>query len=159
MSGLEVPGLVLGVLGVFPVLISAVKIAVKGRVAPSVSSWARKLRTEEVLFHQFVSHLLAPDVSDGDIQRLLGNGSSPDLDAWKDPRLEAALLKKLGNNKAGNMMEILGEIRKLLLDLSGEIGKVNNATVRIQSVQLLHSTNDLANPYHPTIGLVRKAHH
>lgn len=127
MSGLEVAGLILGVLGVFPVLITAVKTAVKGRVAPSASSWARKLRTEEVLFHQFVSHLLASDVSDGDIQKLLGQGPSPDLDTWEDPRLEATLLKKLGKKKAGNMMDILGEIREFLQALNDEIAEINNA--------------------------------
>ena len=126
MSGFEVVGLVLGVL---PVVTMAIKMA-KGRTIPCAYSWSIKLKTETIIFHGFLRNLLASDVPDGNIRKLLGQGSSADLEAWKDPLLETTLLEKLGKERADIMLGILRQIGELLKVLAAEITKINSGLVR-----------------------------
>ncbi|KAK3318120.1 hypothetical protein B0H66DRAFT_225769 [Apodospora peruviana] len=127
MSGFEVVGLLLGM---FPVVITTVKTfkAIKaGRASTFFTSLSRKLKTEQVIFHEFVRNLLSSDASDAHIRNLLGIGRpAPDLAAWKDSRLQDALCAKLGKEKAENMLEILEEIGKLLQDLNTELSKISS---------------------------------
>jgi len=149
MSGFEVVGVVLGAL---PVVTMAIKMA-KGRTTPCAYSWSIKLSTETIIFHGFLRNLLASDVPDGNIRKLLGQGPSPDLEAWKDPLLASTLLKKLGKERADNMVGILQQIRDLLKVLAAEIAKISSGLVRLPSSTSTSPNSAVADAlYMPHVG-------
>lgn len=116
MSGFEIVGVILGA---YPLIISALDAYKATRGGKGAVSLARNLKTEEIIFGEFVHHLLAPNVSGTDLTRLTttASGAIP----WNDATLQAALRARLGNVKADNVIETLSEIQDLLISLEHEL--------------------------------------
>ncbi|KAL8941509.1 MAG: hypothetical protein Q9216_002191 [Gyalolechia sp. 2 TL-2023] len=118
MSGFEIVGVILGAYPVIISLLEAYKATKGGKGAVSL---ARNLKTEEIIFGEFVHHLVAPNVSGPDLARLtskVASNSAP----WGNATLQNDMRTRLGSVKADNVIEILGEIQELLDSLQQELG-------------------------------------
>ena len=117
MSGIEVIGVILGL---YPVIIKALDVYKATRGGKGASSLERNLRTEEIIFGEFVHKLVAPNVSETELVRLKVS-APPDLALWENKTLQANMRARLGTDKADNVVEILGEIQDLLETLHKEL--------------------------------------
>ena len=135
MSGFEVIGVILGV---YPLIVNALEVYKATKAGKQALSLARNLKTEEIIFGEFVYHLLAPNVSEADLVRLK-DPTSPDLDLWKNITLQANLRDRLGSEKAGVVVEALQEINELLRSLQDELSptKSDHGVVRY-FLQMVH---------------------
>ncbi|KAH7409371.1 hypothetical protein BKA64DRAFT_664786 [Cadophora sp. MPI-SDFR-AT-0126] len=121
MTGFEVAGVILGL---YPLIETAVNVfkATKttGNAAASLN---RRLTIERVIYRQFVLNLLASDVPEEHIKKLLSTEST-DRQSWNDPTLSAKLSRRLGDN-AEPILGILQELNKILSDLTEEFKHLN----------------------------------
>lgn len=125
MSGFEIVGVILGA---YPLIIGALDAYKATRGGKGAVSLARNLKTEEIIFGEFVHHLLAPNVSGTELTRLTANASG--VVPWSDARLQTDLRARLGNVKADNVIETLGEIQDLLISLQHELAPSDQGIVR-----------------------------
>ncbi|MCJ1393441.1 hypothetical protein MMC18_006316 [Xylographa bjoerkii] len=120
MSGFEIVGVILGV---YPIIVDALALYKATKAGNRAASLSRNLKTESIIFGEFVYHLLAPNVSLDELTRLK-DPKSPDLELWKDATLHAHLKDRLGSEKAEVVVEILQEIHALLRSLELELSAV-----------------------------------
>jgi len=106
--------------------ISVYKATKSGRPAAALT---RRLKTEEAIYHQFIHKLLAPNVAEDEIQKLL-NQDSPDLQRWKDDSLNKKIRERLGNKRADIILESLEEMEKILRSLNAELSNISRGIVR-----------------------------
>ena len=125
MSGFEVVGVILGA---YPVIINALEVYKATKGGKGAVSFARNLKTEEIIFGEFVHHLVAPNVSQRDLV-LLTSSTSPDLALWKKDTLQIDMKARLGSDKADNIIEILEEIQELLDFLRQELAPSDQGVV------------------------------
>ena len=117
MSGFEIVGVILGV---YPVLQGILEVykATKGR--KGAVSLARQLMTEEIIFQEFVDHLVSPTLSD--TGTFYHRSLAPlDLTKWRSEKLKDDIRARLGPAKAENLLAILEEIWDLLNSLQEEL--------------------------------------
>lgn len=126
MSGIEVAGVILGL---YPAIITALNVYRATKGGKGALSLARNLKTEEIIFGEFVHHLVAPNVSKADLVRLK-TSASPDLALWTDKTLQANMRARLGAEKADNVVGILKEMHELLETLQEELAPVAHGVVR-----------------------------
>ena len=126
MSGFEIIGIILGT---YPLVISALELYRATRGSKGAVSLARNIKTEEIIFGEFVHHLVAPNVSEKDLARLK-LAAARDIGLWDDDALQAKLRSRLGAEKADNVLEILREIQKLLRKLQEELAPIDHGIVR-----------------------------
>ncbi|KAL8722295.1 MAG: hypothetical protein Q9225_001200 [Loekoesia sp. 1 TL-2023] len=117
MSGFEIIGVILGA---YPLIVSALDAYKATRGDKGAVSLARNLKTEEIIFGEFVHHLVAPNVSETDLVRLT-TSTSPDLALWNNDALKADMKARLGSDKTENVVGILQEIQELLDSLHREL--------------------------------------
>ncbi|MCJ1405771.1 hypothetical protein MMC11_009001 [Xylographa trunciseda] len=120
MSGFEVVGVILGV---YPVIVDALALYKATKAGKGAASLSRNLRTESIIFGEFVYNLLAPNVCPDELTRLK-DPRSADLELWKDATLHAHFKDRLGSEKAEVVVEILQEIHALLRSLELELSAV-----------------------------------
>lgn len=118
MSGFEVIGVVLGV---WPLVTNAVYLykAAKGGLGRDLL--LHEVKTEEVIFTEFVKHLLASDVSEADLLSL-SNKENPNLTLWKDEELNAKLGRRLGKEKSEVVLRTLQLMGALLTSVNDQLG-------------------------------------
>lgn len=126
MSGFEIIGVILGA---YPLIIRALDAYKATRGDRGAVSLARNLKTEEIIFEEFVHHLVAPNVSETDLVRLT-TSTSPDLALWNNDTLQADMKARLGSDKAENVVGILQEIQELLDSLRQELAASEQGVVR-----------------------------
>ncbi|MCJ1381136.1 hypothetical protein MMC17_004245 [Xylographa soralifera] len=129
MSGFEIIGVILGV---YPIIVDALALYKATKAGKRAAALTRNLKTESIIFGEFVYHLLAPNVSLDELTRLK-DPKSPDLELWKDVTLHASLKDRLGSEKAEVVVEILQEIHALLRSLEIEL----SAAPTEQTIELL----------------------
>jgi hypothetical protein len=129
MSGVEIAGLVLGA---FPVAIWALE---RYREVARMMGFWYEIRLEyqrssnELKFHRLsfirnLKQLLLPLVhDDAQLQRLI---SDPGGEAWQDPEVQSALEARL-QDSYDLYLEILSEMRRVMLDLNQELAIDNDA--------------------------------
>lgn len=120
MSGFEIAGLLLGV---YPIVLGAINVYKATKSGRAAAVLIRRLKTEEVVYRQFVQKLLISNVSQEQVQKLLDR-KSPDMKSWKDSTLNRKLGDRLGSDKADLILEILREMDKLLKDLNTEFSNI-----------------------------------
>ena len=120
MSGFEIIGVILGV---YPLIVDALALYKATKAGKGAAALTRNLKTESIIFGEFVYNLLAPNVSLDELTRLK-DPRSPDLELWKDATLHAHFKDRLGPKKAGVVVEILREIHALLKSLELELSVV-----------------------------------
>lgn len=118
MSGFEIAGLILGS---YPFLVTALAVYKETRSGQGARRLVQNLTTEETVFYNFLFRLLAPPIiSEADFARLT-NPACPDLNLWKDAKLEKKLEDRLGRKNADAVVGILKEIHRLLSWLRDEL--------------------------------------
>ncbi|KAL8834256.1 MAG: hypothetical protein Q9170_003843 [Blastenia crenularia] len=110
MSGFEIIGVILGG---YPLVIRALEVYKATRGGKGAASLARNLKTEEIIFGEFVHNLVAPNVSEADLVRLTAP-TAPDFTLWHSDTIQAGMRARLGNDKADNAVAILKEIQESL---------------------------------------------
>lgn len=115
MSGFEVVGVILGLYPIIGTVLKAYKASKGGKGAQQL---IRVLKVEELIFGEFVHHLLAPNVSEAELV-LLKASSSHDPLLWTNAA--ASMTRRLGLEKARLIVEILQEMCILLRSLQGEL--------------------------------------
>lgn len=154
MSGLAVVGIVLGAL---PLIISAFEhaqsLAKKWNLlnnfnAEHLKVW-NDVKDEELMYRLQLQTLLSPLVRNGDLaeDRLETLLSNPQSDAWKEPDLDTALKKRLGeahDRYFGNVEDIQVLAWRLLepFTQSPTFRTKMQAMVRSSWVVYLYSTSD-----------------
>lgn len=126
MSGFEIAGLILGS---YPLLVTAVAVYNETKSGKGARRLVLNLKTQEAIFHNSIRRLLAPPIiSEADSARLT-DPAHPDLDLWKDTKLKEKLKARLGRENASIVVEILGEIYKLLCWFHDELKYTDHAMV------------------------------
>jgi hypothetical protein len=122
MSSFEVIGVVLGV---WPVVLNALSVFTATKDGRGARLLLNELRTEELVYREFVKQLLASDVSEADLLQL-SDGKRPNLDLWKDKALNCTLERRLGD-KSEFVLKTLEEMKNILEGLNEKLGA--NVTV------------------------------
>ena len=125
MSGFEIVGVILGA---YPLIIQALDVYRATKGGKGAISLARQLKTEEIIFNEFVYHLVAPSISNSNIVRYKIS-APPDLALWRNCTLQGDMRGRLGVAKADNLLEILEEIEKLLSSLQEELNPSDHGIV------------------------------
>ena len=119
-------------------LMTALEVYSEARSGKGAVRLLRHLKLEEAIFNNFIYHLLAPPtISEVDLIRLT-NPTRPDLDLWKDIKLQEKLRARLGCENARIAVEILGEINQLLILLQNELITNDRGKVRNLAHNIIH---------------------
>lgn len=135
MSGFEVIGLVLGL---YPIVVDAYRKS-KGE---GIEKAIRRLETEHLLFDDFVSRLLGPDLQleEGQLLRLK---TSKDPAFWKENDLQAKLEHRYNFVRTRNIISLISDLNKLLQDIGKELPGAARSFVR--SISTITSVGGSAN--------------
>lgn len=118
MSGFEVAGLILGL---YPLLVAALAVYNETVSGKGARRLVRNLKTEQAIFNNFIHHLLAPPIITEAESARLTDPTGPDLELWKDTKLQKKLEARLGCENASIVVDILREINELLHWLREEL--------------------------------------
>ena len=127
MSGWEVIGLVLAL---YPIVETAVKLYGEAKPGHTASCLIRKLKTEALIYDQFVRNLLEPVLPTSVIERLLDRSSSDLAATWRDGELHKELLDRLGPIKSSHLLDLLVDMNKRLKALEIELTNISRGTVK-----------------------------
>jgi hypothetical protein len=149
MSGLEVVGVVLGVI---PLVVSALEQYAKvaetikrvRRAAQEFRIVARKLEAERVIFRNALTNLLneCTAIGPSTLESLLVNVSH---DAWKQPDVELALAKRLGESMKSYHEHVLS-ISTALHDFKQRLHLRDDGQVSHDPIMLVAITDQLRDP-------------
>lgn len=133
MSGFEVIGVVLGL---WPMVANAVALYKATKEGRGSDLLLHQLDTEELIFRDFVHHLLAAEVSEADLIQL-SDRNRPNVGLWGDKGLHASLERRLGHDKSKVVLKTLKEMDKLLESLRQKLASGNIDTVGFHFPSLL----------------------
>src|SRR5271156_2699676 len=122
MSGFEVIGVVLGV---WPVVLNGLALYKATKDGRGYGLLLNELRTEEIVYREFVQHLLQADVPEADLVQLTDRKRS-NVGLWKDQALHFSLERRLGHEKSKIVLETLAEMDKLLASLGEKLGGIDD---------------------------------
>jgi hypothetical protein len=129
MSGFEAIGLVLGV---WPLVINGLQLYKAAKNGQGWDPLCDEFRVEELIYIDCVRHLLAADVSEGDLLQLTTR-DKPSKHLWKDPALQKSLEKRLGPERTTIVLKTLPEMKTILSSLAEKF------TVHENTVESSHS--------------------
>lgn len=132
MSGVEIAGLVLAVIAVFPTVAAAIRTyreALTKSSSKTAISLSLKVQTGAVVFDQSVRRLLSLVLPEATVAKLIDEDpSNPTL--WETADVDGKLLAKLGPKRAKLLEGTLDEMRQLLKGLQVKLDNINKGTVR-----------------------------
>ena len=117
MSGFEVIGVMLGV---WPVVVNCLTMYKATKDGRGYGLLLNELRTEEIVYREFVQHLLQADVPEADLVQLTDKKRS-NKDLWENRELHFSLERRLGHEKSKVVLEYLVEMDKLLGSLGEKL--------------------------------------
>lgn len=123
MSGFEVIGVILGLYPLIGTALMTYKATKGGKGAKKL---VRDLKVEELIFGEFVHHLLAPNVTEAELVRLK-DPKSLNATSWRNAA--TSMRNRLGLDKARIVIEISQEICALLKTLQKELSSRNHGVV------------------------------
>ena len=126
MSGFEAVGIILGA---WPLVVNAMTVYKLTKSGTGLSLMLHELKTEEMIYTQFVHNLLVSDVTEAELMKL-SNRENPDSGLWKNELLHNNLKQRLGLMKSELVFEKLEEIGKILASLNQKLGGKDAVTVR-----------------------------
>lgn len=136
MAGFEIAGVILGA---YPLIETALTIYMATKTTGNTAiSLTRRLKVETEIYRQFVLKLLASDVPEEEIRRLLSIESN-DRQRWNDSTLHEKLFRRLGTETAVLILDILKELNKILSDLSEEFMHLNRG---VASERRINNSDD-----------------
>lgn len=110
------------VLGVWPVVVNALSLYKATKDGRAYGLLLNELRTEEMVYREFVLLLLQADVPEADLVQLTDRKRS-NVGLWKDKSLHFSLERRLGGQEKSKLvLETLVEMDKLLVSLSEKLG-------------------------------------
>lgn len=118
MSGFEVVGLVLAI---YPLVINGIQFY---KACKSGQGWGlllQEYKTEQIIYTEFVYHLLASDISEADLRQLTTR-KKPNQGLWRDKKLNDGLQERLGKDKSEVVISTLEEMDKLLISITKRFG-------------------------------------
>jgi hypothetical protein len=127
MPGFEIVG---DVLGAWPAVVTEMSSYKPARQGKGLSLMLKELKVEEIIFSEFVSHLLETDTSDQAELLKLSSKEKPDLELWKNKALHNSLKHRLGEKKTAVVFEKLEEMKELLTSLNAKLGGSDLGMVR-----------------------------
>ena len=134
MSGLEIAGVVLGVIPIIQIVLEhfhgdRFKTLVKYQ--HMIRSISRKLEIEQAQFHSTCEKLLSPLVAEDRLAELL---ASPKGSKWKDADLEEDLRDHLGDKKYELYVGIIEDLAGFIISLKEDLGLAD--MVRLEPLSL-----------------------
>lgn len=123
-GGIEVVGIVLAL---YPIVVDTWQAYKAAKSGTEVNQMIQRLQTEQIVFQEFVHHLVGSSITES--QRALLIGSKPrergqqgeEVGCWHDPGLQADLKARLGFEKMQNILTIVENIQALLGCMSKEL--------------------------------------
>jgi hypothetical protein len=122
MSGLEIAGVVLGVLPILQIGLQQFhgdKFKTLIKYQQMIRSVSRKLELEHAQFHSTCEKLLSPLVDEDRLADLL---ASPKGSKWNDADLEENLREHLGDKKYELYISIIKELASYIIGLREDLG-------------------------------------
>jgi hypothetical protein len=117
-SGFEIVGVVLAF---YPIVVDAWQAYKAAKSGIEINQMIQRLKTEQIIFHEFVHHLVGSSISEAERARLNTSHPREAAGCWKDPALESDLKMRLGYVKMQNILTIVGNIHTLLKSMSEEL--------------------------------------
>ena len=108
-------------LGVWPVVLNCLMMYKATKDGRGYGVLLNELKTEEIVYREFVRHLLQADVPEADLVQLTDRKRS-NVDLWNDQALHSSLERRLGEEKSKIVLETLVEMDKLLASLGEKLG-------------------------------------
>jgi len=128
MSGLEVFGAVAAALGLYPVILRACETYKNTKTSGTgFDKIIRRLKTERVVFENFLIILLRPDVEESILARLLDNPG--ESSCWQDPALYNKLKDRHGYKIIEHVLSIVKESSDLLRSIEKSLPGVARSFV------------------------------
>lgn len=118
MSGFEAVGIILGA---WPIVVNAMNAYKLTKNGKGISLLLHELQVEEMIYSEFVHHLLESDISDQAVLLKLSDKTNPDLELWKKKTLHDSLKRRLGEKKSTLVFQKLEEMKKLLASLNEKL--------------------------------------
>lgn len=115
MSGFEVIGLVLGI---YPIVVTLCEQYRAAKAGEGFEKLIRRLDTEQFLFEDFVTRLLAPDVEESELIHLK---TATDLNCWKDNNLRKQLEHRHGFRKTKHIISTIQDLYELLQSIQNDL--------------------------------------
>jgi hypothetical protein len=139
MSGFEAVG---AVLGLWPVVINAFIAYEATKDNTGCDLLLHELETEEIIYREFVHHLLASDVSETDLLQITDR-QKPNVGLWKDKALHASLERRLGD-KSEVVVKTLKDMDNILATLNEKLRANDTGSVWLYSLKyrLFHGRAD-----------------
>jgi hypothetical protein len=125
MSGFEVIGLVLGL---WPLVEDALRLYKAVKNSAGWNLLDQELRTEKIIYIEFVGYLLTPDLLDGDSLELI-NQKAANFARWEDKELHSRLAERLGVEKSSLVLTTVQEMERLLVDLNERLTRKEDPLV------------------------------
>lgn len=126
MSGFEAIGLILAV---WPLVVNGLQLYKAAKNGQGWDLLCDEFRVEEFLYIDCVRHLLAADVSEGDLLQLTSR-DKPNQHLWNDPVLHKSLEKRLGRERTTMVLKTLQEMDTILSSLAEKFTVHENTAVR-----------------------------
>jgi hypothetical protein len=122
MSGFEVIGVILGI---WPAVANRLTMYKATREGRGYGLLLNELRIEEIIYREFVYHLLQGHIPEADLVQLT-DGKRSNSAIWKDRALHFSLERRLGHEKYRIVLETLEEMDKLLVSLGEKLGGIDD---------------------------------
>ena len=122
MSGMEIAGVVLGVIPILQLAVDQFhgeKFKALVKYKQIIRSISRKLELEHAQFHSTCEKLLSPLVDEDRLAELLSN---PKASKWNDADLEDHLKVHLGEKKYDLYLTTIKDLANLIMSLKDDLG-------------------------------------
>lgn len=128
------------VLGAWSVLVDSLALNEATEHDLGASGLLRQLRTEELIYREFVRQLLAPVVPEADLVQL-SSRQKPNLGLWRDEALLFSLEKHLGKTRSKAVLEILEGMKRVLRSLTVKLKNYKPAAVHACDLKYFYIAN------------------
>jgi hypothetical protein len=109
------------VLGLWPVVVNALTLYKATEDGRAYGLPLNEVKTEELVYREFVRLLLQADVPEADLVQLTDRKRLNES-LWRDQKLHFSLERRLGHENSRHILETLAEMHKLLVSLSEMLG-------------------------------------
>ena len=125
MSGFEVVGLVLAI---YPMLIDGIRTYQKLRSGQLLADLLKDVLEEQIVFHNWIGHLLMRSVPAQELRDLLDHNSAA-FARWHDHRLHQIIEQSYGRVQASFLLETLADVHGELERIKGDLSTLKSSAV------------------------------
>ena len=124
-GGIETVGIVLSL---YPILNDAWRAHKAAKTGVEVGQLMRRFETEQIVFREFIDHLVGSSVSENEKTQLLetnprqrGERGEEEGSCWQNSELQSELKTRLGHHKLQNILDIVASMHMLLERMQSEL--------------------------------------